>query len=34
MNKQVVARTHVTRRGYYNNVDDYINLKKTIRRGL
>ena len=33
MNKQVVARTHATRRGYYHNVDDYCNLKKLLEEG-
>ena len=27
MSKQTVARTHVTRRGYYHNADDYCDLK-------
>ena len=33
MSKQVVARTHATRRGYYNNEDDYRNLKKLLVEG-
>ena len=33
MNKQVVARTHATRRGYYHNVDDYYNLEKLLEEG-
>ena len=33
MNKQVVARTHATRRGYYYNVDDYCNLEKLLEEG-
>lgn len=33
MSKQVVARTHATRPGYYNNADDYCNLKKLLAEG-
>ena len=31
MSKQVVARTHATRKGYYHNVDDYHNLKTLFK---
>ena len=33
MSKQVVARTHVTRRGYYHNANDYCDLKKLLEDG-
>ena len=33
MSKQVVTRTHVTRRGYYHNENDYCNLKKLLEEG-
>ena len=33
MNKQVVARTHATRRGYYHNADDYYDLTKLLKDG-
>ena len=33
MSKQVVARTHATRRGYYHNEDDYCRLKKLLEEG-
>ena len=33
MNKQVVTRTHATRRGYYHNEDDYRYLKKLLEEG-
>ena len=33
MNKQVVTRTHATRRGYYHNADDYYNLTKLLEGG-
>ena len=33
MNKQVVARTHATRWGYYHNEDDYRNKKKLLEEG-
>lgn len=33
MNKQVVTRTHVTRRGYYHNRDDYCHLHKLLEEG-
>lgn len=33
MSKQAVTRTHVTRRGYYHNTDDYFNLKKLLEEG-
>ena len=31
MSKQVVTRTHATRKGYYHNVDDYHNLKTLFK---
>ena len=33
MSKQVVARTHVTRRGYYHNANDYCDLKNLLEDG-
>ena len=30
MSKQVVARTHTTRKGYYHNIDDYCSLKNLL----
>ena len=33
MSKQVVTRTHATRKGYYHNVDDYHNLKTLLEGG-
>ena len=33
MSKQVVSRTHVTRRGYYHNADDYRDLKNLLKEG-
>ena len=33
MSKQVVARTHATRRGYYHNSDDYCHLKNLLEEG-
>ena len=33
MSKQVVARTHITRRGYYHNANDYCDLKNLLEDG-
>ena len=33
MSKQVVTRTHATRKGYYHNVNDYYNLNKLLEEG-
>ena len=33
MSKQVVTRTHATRKGYYHTVDDYCYLKKLLEDG-
>ena len=33
MSKQVVTRTHATRRGYYHNADDYCKLKNLLEDG-
>ena len=33
MSKQVVTRTHVTRRGYYHNADDYRRLHELLEEG-
>lgn len=33
MSKQVVTRTHATRKGYYHNADDYYHLNKLLEYG-
>ena len=33
MSKQVVTRTHATRKSYYHNADDYYHLTKILEYG-